>query len=613
MDSSQIVSGLSKGDWWMLNLKPIFRLFKRMGLLFSFLGIFHLTFPFFTIKVYLDIKFFAIDLLTSMRLKKTNINTKININIFYFFCLIIIFILSLIIRLSLIHLPIYNPDAYLNSASNFLATGEIESFSGRSFPYPIFILITLFLSKSFQVITVIQHIINWIGGIFLLLFINEIEKMLFTGSRSKQKILIFIYRLFSYLILILFLFNIRNIYREHTFMRESIIQLFYGIFLWLSILMYKSILVKKDNKYSIIILWIVMNSFLSLYQTRWIGAYLLNLFLYIIVFIFFIKIPFHKKTVRYILFPILITFLFIKTPQQIYSINDDKGQYFGYATLLFWNMSTIIPVINKDINDENFTKYDKSILIKITNFYDEAVKSTGSDTRYRTLNYNSNSLLYGSTSANGELLKYFHRDIPSYTSFCKYYFLKGIINHPIKFFEKILKELSLFYTPGSRIIATQYNLNNSLHNGWKYSLKWYIPGEEKSNLVKNYKKNLTVVRELKLPTVNFKSLNFFYQSINKTYSYILFLTVLFFVFQAYLLLKKKNINIKIFQIGSLSLFFHLILFTINILIATVSYLTVSRYQEELILFILVSFFLSLIYISSFVYNNIMKFLKNKIN
>ncbi len=387
------------------------------------------------------------------------LNKKINLKSFYFFLVGFILFFSFLIRLLIVKVPYALGDIsnYINPAINWFNNGNFNHYGGRSFPYPLFILIILKLFNSFNYISIVQHLIGALTGIILLIVWNNL--LCFLNNLNSNKLIKIIHYFIGIILFCLFLFSESVIVYEHTITRESI----YPLFLILQVLFLINFIIniKEDNNK--IFLWcgffFINNYFLFVFQPRWGFNLLLNILIYILILFFIRNQKLYKKILFLIIIPFILSFIFIYFPENIL-MKDEVATESFLAKHLFFGHAKIVDIeLEKDINDNNFNKYDKKILVKIREAFNEEFNKN--QTKHKFLGYDFNRLVY-----SGWINEYLINNFPGneYKKFCLYYFIRSIFKHPVIYLKKILLELSQFYNingnmyPFHRLYQADYEI-----------------------------------------------------------------------------------------------------------------------------------------------------------
>ena len=528
-----------------------------------------------------------------------NISIKDKINLFFLFdnkgnqyykiIFWIIFgailLFALLQRMVLNQLPYLTGDAwgYLGSAILKFDTGNFFHIAGRSFPYPLFILVVLKVFNDFSYICIIQHIIGIISGIILFFIWCEIYRLF-----SVKKRIFPFYKLVGLLLMGLYLFSESSIVLEHYLLRESI----YPFFLLLQVYFFIKFVVYIRDKSKLVyitgILFFINNYFLFIFQPRWGFTLFFNILIYIICF-FKIKKLLWKKILLLWIVPILACFILIYVPENFIMKNETATKSFLYSQIFFSHAKIIDIELKKDVIDNKFTKYDKEILKKLRVYFKEVfdVKKGG----LTHIGYNANSLIYGKARnyLDNKLIG------KEYIEFCRYYFIKAVLKHPLIYLRKVLLELSLFYNfkgtmyPQREFKIDRKVLNYSYDQLPKLSTN-YFPYRSYLDALRNFKKSYYDFNEIRFPGVRL-----FFMLLSKMYLicfvsfFILFIKQLIDYFKT-----KKYSNEFLFGIIVFILFMYN--FCINLTNAIIYTLDVGRYIDDQFILVILSQFLAIGYV-----------------
>ena len=82
----------------------------------------------------------------------------------------VLFAYAIAVRFTMPLVPFTGPDSigYLGVAFNFLNSGQFIGIAERNFPYPGFLTILVNMSKDVSVISLAQHSLGILGGVFYL-------------------------------------------------------------------------------------------------------------------------------------------------------------------------------------------------------------------------------------------------------------------------------------------------------------------------------------------------------------------------------------------------------------------------------------------------------------
>jgi len=332
--------------------------------------------------------------------------------------------------------------------------------------------------------------------------------------------------------------------------------------------------------YFFINLFFVFNFVIFIYQPRWGFGLFLCLF---VLFILISSVPskWYKKIVFLVVLPLSICFLAVYIPNERYIQYDIYSKTNGLKTIFSSNQNFICLEIEKDINDPAFQKYDKKFLRAIIEQYHlakdkELVKPYGIQW-YPTLGYNLDYLLFGPREKILE--SYFGRDDKKYNGFFRYYILRSIVKHPVMFFSKVFKELSLFYFDGEKYPL----IRPALIDNWHYSetILEFFKTLFTTKMFLDYYNNIKYIQKFKID-MSFYPItlpNLFLQFYSIVYSWVLVLFLLALIV-SYFLIRKK-----LFHFGLNGLFLYLITFFILLTLAA-SHTVNARYIADLFILIL---------------------------
>lgn len=217
------------------------------------------------------------------------------------------------------------------------------------------------LFKSLSGIVFFQVFLVLIEVFFVFLIFKEIKKTYLKDRFSLKNILFY---LVSLIFLFVFLFSSSKIRFEYQMRLESISGFLEIIFVYLFLKLFNN---KTDkNRLSMIIVYVSV--FACLFQNKFFFLGLFNVFLVIILNVKTKKVRKKFQAVKVILVPILLMLVFNKLVTSKIQKNDFNRIL--YDSMLFWrNFKTIDKYIVKDINDPNFTKFNKELLRDFRSVY----------------------------------------------------------------------------------------------------------------------------------------------------------------------------------------------------------------------------------------------------
>jgi hypothetical protein len=388
----------------------------------------------------------------------------------------------------------------------------------------------------------------------------------------------------------LYLFSYYPIAIEHWTHPESITAfmlmfLFYVYLKIIEMLKGKEVETHLFKVSFLINLFFVWNFVIFIYQPRW-GFGLLLCLSVLFILIRMVPAKWYRKTFFLIILPFFICLLGVYNPNETYTQHDISSKITGFKTIFFSNQNFICLEIERDIDDPGFQKYDKNILKAIRDQYHlakdkELVRGFGIGW-YPTLGYSIDYLMWGPLERILE--DSFGHDEIKYNEFFRYYIIRSILRHPIMFFSKVFKELSLFYFG----IVKYPLISPSLLENWHYSenaLKVFETFFTKKIFLEYYN-NIKYIQKLKIDMSFYpiNMMNFFLKILGDLF----FMILIFFhiaLLTAYFM-KKKNM----FYFGLNGLFLYLITFAIYFTVAASLSLQPRYINDPFILLLFGEFF-----------------------
>lgn len=358
------------------------------------------------------------------------------------FCLIIF--IAFVQRMITIQLPIFTADSWGyvgNAISNYGSGGFIHSPS-RTFVYPYFLQVILNIFHDFSAIAVVQHLLGIITGIFIYLIWLELGRMLVLKIKDKL-----LYNCAGLIPLFVYITSDSAVVIEKYIMRESIYPFFLVMMAFFVIRLIRALKEKRENQvYLFTNLSMFTNYLIFVFQSRWGGTLLFNGALYALMLFFIFKgriLPkgrIVKKAALLVLLPFVLMFVFIYTPENFIKTGGNTAGSFLSPHLLFSHANIVSLDLEKDINDPDFDKFDKKVLIGLKGHIED-VMANGDHSGFPTLGFNPDLFTYGP----GKSFLLNNLDDETYIYFCRYYFIKTITKHPFLYLKKVLGQLGIFY------------------------------------------------------------------------------------------------------------------------------------------------------------------------
>lgn len=500
---------------------------------------------------------------------------------------VIIFI-AVLQRLVQSPVPLSGKDTwgYIGPAVSACESSTFHLNGIRNFPYPLWVFTLLNIFHDFSFITVIQHMLGLMTGI--LLFIVWKQLLLPFTKTVLQKVML---DLTGLVIMMLYLFHYPVIYYEHALRPESI----YPFFLLAQIMLLK-LIIRNKKRYTvqqIIIscLFFVNNYFLFLLQPRYGLTLFLNIIIFITCFIIFYKFTITQFAIHGVT-PIIITIVLVYLPQQILVKSEGATGGFFSGMTFFTHAKIIDKVMEMDIKDPHYMKYDKSILIELQQFFHKEFNEP--QTKHKFLGFYLNHLYHG--EANG----YLRSNLPEnrYNEFCWYYIIKAIKKHPILYIKKVILELSQYYNfYGGMYVLDKNSEDSSMYDPdtyWEHTDPFEWPGYLPFRTYEN-RRELIHQSIYDLPELKFTGIQLIFFVLSLTY---ILCMIAFFV----LFIKNIIPEMKLKKVGKLSrlgIFIALIYcysLCINLTNSIVYCLDLDRYIVDQTVLTLFSQAISIVYI-----------------
>jgi hypothetical protein len=352
---------------------------------------------------------------------------------------------------------------YLKPALLALTHNGFHSVDGRSFLYPGFIYIVLFLFPTFHAVTAVQHLLGVGAGGLLLAAWNSSRRLVGTAITPLA-----LYRLLGIPMAALFLFNITAFRLEQSIRPEAIFPFFSALsmFLNLEFLRYKWV---KPNRGAALLLGLlnVFTAFLLFFLKPAFflatGACLLPFCLSF----FDQREPLFHRLLAVGAPLIWIPALFF-LPEHFFDRDDWSSKTFLPTTLFVIHAKIIGQQISSDITTNAETPYQKPFLQRTLNLLDQEIDISRRTGKYKSLGYDPDYLMY-SDSFNRKFLTFWGQEDASAAQmrFYYYYFFRAWTHRPAQMLRKVLMQISLFYNSAGG--TSPYKTDKQVVFGEKYA------------------------------------------------------------------------------------------------------------------------------------------------
>ena len=498
----------------------------------------------------------------------------------------VLFAYAIVVRFAIPLVPFTGPDSigYLGVAFNFLNGGQFIGIAERSFPYPGFLTILVNTSKDVSVVSLAQHSLGILGGVFYLRIMGLVRSYFLDLSPHE----IFLYKFLSMAGLFLLLLSPWQLMIEHSSHPEALTMPLFAIYLYSTLRLYEAKLKPEIflNNLKWSTCFFITNCFIFMLQPRFIIASAMGA----VIFYYFQLVGDSKLTRKLALacVPSLVLVLLINIPlikNYSYTQAVDCNRS---ANLFFYNLNTIAPIIQSDIDNPTFNQFNKEMLNKVITDFASAKASENkrfSSGFIGTIGYNSDYTLRTYYS----ILTNFDGNFVNAGTFYKYYLKKAIFTNPFGLIKKVLIEMKYFYSESQIFIEDEgWYAGLSWKNSYEVAKTWKAHFSTKPEVYNFYVNSLDSVKDFKinkLPTANLtENIS---AVINKTYTFqcICFLVILSISY----FLKSRFLSFGIF-----TLFVMLFGVFVNLAISIAATTVVQRYiYDQLswnLLFILYSLF-----------------------
>lgn len=432
-------------------------------------------------------------------------------------------------RFALPLLPFADQDTggYLDPALSFLEKGTFIHANGRSFPYPLFVLVVASIGQSLKAVVVVQHLLGLVAGflVYALWDLPVFEKI----NQGFGRLLVFCaqlltagYYLSSFLI----------IEFEHTLRPESVACF---LMVLLVFLLVKLIGLETKNAKGAFLSSVLLFLNLLLYVVipRW-GLATFVLLLFLLAYIYQAKISKRLKWV-YMVLPITLFFATVYVPERyLVAEYDVTNDVFLPKQFFYAHLDLIKPLIEEDIaSPTTTTVLPKPILQK---FCEEASIKQNNDQRFLLLGFNPDNYMYGAADSLLEAMvraDFSDNFIERSNVFFKTYDVRLIRERPIAYAQKVSRQLKAAYFLPENINQFPYEkLGNSIGDCYGISImSMQNDGYKQSMIYRDYMDGLYKSKEpekLDLSILNYLTLGLKY-----TFGPVVLLFVVGFVFRRF--------------------------------------------------------------------------------
>lgn len=306
----------------------------------------------------------------------------------------VLFAYAIAVRFRMPLVPFTGPDSigYLGVAFNFLNSGQFIGIAERNFPYPGFLTILVNMSEDVSVISLAQHSLGILGGVFYLRIMGLVRSHFLDLSLHE----IFLYKLLTIAGLFLLLLSPWQVMVEHSSQPEALTMPLFAFYLYSALRLYAAKLQAKSflNTLKWSLIFFITNYFIFMLQPRFTLASVIG----VVIFYYFHLVGDGKFSRKFALacVPSLVLVLLINIPLIKNFSYKEAVDCNRSASLFFYNLNTIAPIIQTDIDNPTFNEFNKEILKKvITDFaLAKAPENKGfSSGFFKTIGYNSDYTL----------------------------------------------------------------------------------------------------------------------------------------------------------------------------------------------------------------------------
>jgi hypothetical protein len=358
--------------------------------------------------------------------------------------------------------PIADPDTwgYLAPALRKLLGAEFGHTYGRNFVYPAFVFSLLRVFGDFRAIVVAQHLLGLLAGGILLITWRR-ARVFVPESRLRREI----HDGLGLLAMAIFLLAGESIRFEMQLRPEGVCAFLVGLNLYLALQFIACCFLEKRPwaavgfgigvAFTSVLLASAKPSFALAGAVALVPAGIS----------FFSRGWFRQKAA--LAGGAMLSAALLLVPEHFLSRHDEVSRTFLPITLLVNHADLIRDQMADDLERGAAIPYPREWLARIQGaLSDEIAKSFAARPgHFLSLGYDPDYLMYKQSSIVAQLRLEFENDLPAFCAFCRYYYGRIWRERPFAVFEKIRKQMALFYSQ----MCPAYNREKSLYlaNGYE--------------------------------------------------------------------------------------------------------------------------------------------------
>ena len=358
----------------------------------------------------------------------------------YWSVIVALFLWAVWRRFSLPLEPITDPDTwgYLSPALFKFTRGEFIHAHGRNFVYPAFLLVLLQAFGDFRAIVIAQHLLGLVGGGLLLTTWQRLRSFTAASPFGDRA-----HSLFAVILLAVFLLAGEPIRAEMGLRPEGICAflLSLNLFCVVEFLARTFVFRKKAAVWGIatgasaILLASVKPSFI----------FLAFVSLLPIAIFFVMRKPIQQK-IRLAL-GLIVSAAILWLPEYFLSRHDELSRRFLPTTLFVVHADVIRDQMADDVEHRAVLPYARDWLERIRQQLDaEIAKSISAEgSSFPSLGFSPDYLMYHANSIAEQVSVEFNDDIPTLTSFYRFYYWRTWRMRPLAMARKVARQIALFY------------------------------------------------------------------------------------------------------------------------------------------------------------------------
>jgi hypothetical protein len=381
--------------------------------------------------------------------------------IVYFALLLLILGTAAALRWHLPRAPLLDPDSwgYLNPAVSKLTGGTFQHTFGRNFVYPAFIFVVLCLFGDYGALTLCQHLLGLLTGVWLALAWNVLSLFLAGTARTRQ-----IARFIGLVPVAIYLFSPSPLLFEHTVRPESVFPFFLALsFLFNLLAIQAGYVVRRPGRERICLMANLFVTCVAQALKPSMGFGLIAANLPLACWLVRHGDPWSVKApVTGIALALVALTLWL--PERILARADPVSITF-LPTMLFTIHANIIrQQLRDDLHNGTTAPYAPEWLAAFDRHFERVLDEAGTPEHkpWHTLGFNADDLIYRDSVFDPFFGPGHEHEV---AAFCLHYYWRTWLHRPGPMLGKIANQLKLAYFPPAGDFRRLSSLRSGLRHG----------------------------------------------------------------------------------------------------------------------------------------------------